>query len=479
MLPRKLVGRQGERRTLEAAMTSPDAELVAVYGRRRVGKTYLIREHFGPDICFELTGMHGAAFRVQLQNFAESFGRAFGVRPAVPTNWLEAFQLLIGTLKRRPSRKRKRVVFIDELPWLASRRSGFLAAFEQFWNSWASTRGDLVVVVCGSAASWMVQELLHARGGLHNRVTRHVRLEPLTLGESRDFLAARRISLDDYQLLELYMAFGGVPHYLKELSRGESAAQCIDRVCFARDGLLRQEFERVYTSLFDGAERHELVIRTLAKRRGGFTRNELLKAARLRSGGWITAVLNELEESGFVMRTAQFGLDKKDAVYRVADEHSLFHLYWIERHRGTAQGTWLRIRGTPAWRAWSGYSFEGVCLKHAGALRAALGIGGVHTEESTWRHRATGEGDGGAQIDLVIDRGDRCINLCEMKFSEAQFQVDKAYARALLSKRDVFRRATGTRKTLITTLVTTHGVKPNKHRAAVVDATIEMAALFR
>ena len=475
-----LVGRARERRLLAAAMESPEAELIAVYGRRRVGKTFLIRRHFEAELCFELTGMYGGAFKAQLQNFADALGMVAGasVRSgAPPASWGEAFGALARAMDRLPRRKRKRVVFIDELPWLATQRSGFLPAFEHFWNTWASRRPDLIVVVCGSAASWMVKHLLHARGGLHNRVTRHLRLEPFSLAETRAFLESRRVVLDDYQILELYMALGGIPHYLKEIERGESAAQCIDRVCFSRTGLLGREFSHVYASLFEEAERHELVVRSLAKRRGGLTRSELLAATGMKSGGWTTAVLEELEASGFTMRTPQFGRDKKDAVYRLADEHSLFHLHWIEKHRGRSEGAWLRIRGTPAWRAWSGYSFEGVCLKHAEQLRRALGIGGVQTEESTWRHRSDDDGDG-AQIDLVIDRKDRCINLCEMKFSEAEFVIDKAYARSLANKREAFRRLTGTSKSLFTTLVTTHGLAPTRHRDVAVDASLDASALF-
>jgi hypothetical protein len=250
-------------------------------------------------------------------------------------------------------------------------------------------------------------------------------------------------------------------------------------VCFAKDGLLRDEFDRVYASLFDASERHERIIRALATRRSGLTRNELLDVARLPTGGWTTDVLDELHASGFVMSVAQFGRAKKDAVYRVSDEPSLFHLSWIEKHRGRAEGTWLKTRGSPAWRAWSGYSFEGVCLKHADALRRALGIAGVQTEESTWRFRSEDESSSGAQIDLVIDRKDLCINLCEMKFAEDVFTIDAVYARVLVNKRETFKRVTQTRKSLFTTMVTTHGVAANKHRDAVVDVSVDASALFR
>ncbi len=476
----KLVGRDRERKTLAAAMGSSDPELVALYGRRRVGKTFLVREELGPDICFELTGMYRVPLGMQLRSFSLALGDALGrgIAPVVPQSWLEAFRQLRAMLEALPKRRRKRVVFLDEMPWLASRRSGFLSAFEHFWNSWASTRRELVVVVCGSAAAWMLNRLLRARGGLHNRVTRRIRLTPFMLTEARQLLATRRVELDTYQLLELYMAFGGVPHYLKEIERGESAAQCIDRVCFAPEGLLREEFGEVYASLFEKADRHQQIVRALATKRRGLTRNELLAATGLPTGGGTTTTLKELEASGFVMRTPQFGLKVKDEVYRLTDEHSLFHLFWIEKHRGRAEGVWIRKRRSPAWRAWSGYAFEGVCLKHAEALRRALGISGVETSESTWQRRPQDAGEQGAQIDLLIDRQDRCINLCEMKFCEGEFVVDKAYAQSLRNKREVFARATSTRKALFTTLVTTHGVRANRHRDAVVDRSVEVDSLL-
>lgn len=481
MVPRKrrIVGRERERKVLESAATSPEAELIAIYGRRRVGKTFLVREHFADDLCFELTGMYGVPLAKQLRNFAEALepSPAQGLRPVVPRDWIEAFTQLTSLLERLPRRGRKRVVFLDELPWLASRRSGFVPAFEHFWNSWASRRADLIVVVAGSAASWMVDHMVRARGGLHHRVTRQLRLDPFTLSEARGFLASQGVTLENYQTMELYMALGGIPHYLKEVSRGESPAQCIDRVCFSRDGLLHQELTHIYASLFDDAERHQLVVRALSSRRQGLSRTELLAATKLPTGGWVSNVLEDLEASGFVMRTPRFGLAKKDQLYRLSDEYSLFHLRWIEHHRGRAAGTWQRARGTPAWRAWSGYAFESVCLKHVDALRWALGIGAVQTEESTWRHAGRGE-DGGAQIDLVIDRKDGCINLCELKFAEGEFVIDRAYARTLREKREVFRRVTRTKKTLFTTLVTSHGIAENDHSREIVDASVTMDALF-
>lgn len=476
-----IVGRDRERRVLQASVDSREAELVAVHGRRRVGKTFLIREFFGERISFELTGVYRGSAQAQLRNFADALatGRDPVSPPSPPPDWQEAFRRLRIFVERSRGRKGKTVLFFDELPWLSSRRSGFLPAFEHFWNAWAVKQRDLVVVVCGSASAWMVQKVLNDKGGLHNRVTRRLRLEPFQLAEADAYLRSRGVHLSRYAVVELYAALGGVPYYLKQVDRGESPAVAIDRLCFAQGGALHDEFEKLYASLFEHAERHTKVIRTLASKRKGLTRSELIAAAALTTGGRASTLTDELIESGFVLRMPQFGRDAKDAVYRVIDEYSLFYLTFIESFRGRGTDVWRAKRGSPAWRAWSGYAFEGICMKHIASIKRALGIEAVETSESSWIHRPDAAAERGAQIDLVIDRKDATINLCEMKFSEAEFTVDKRYAAELVQKRDVFRRATRTKKSLFTTMVTTMGLRENDHSRSVVDKSLDLEALFR
>ncbi len=476
-----LVGRRHEQEILKEACDSREPELIAVYGRRRVGKTFLVRQFFGPAIVFELTGSHAGDMSTQLRAFATALTRATrSVAPlAPPADWPDAFLQLEFYLKSIPKRRQaKHVVFLDELPWLATRRSGFLEAFEHFWNSWASTRSNLAVVICGSSASWMLNKVVKQRGGLHNRVTRRIRLEPFTLGETQEYLNARNVELDRYQMVELYMAFGGVPLYLNQAKPGQSAAQCIDRACFTRDGLLRDEFLQLYTSLFEGAERHERIVRTLARKKRGLERNELLKAVNMPSGGTSTKILNELEESGFIMRTPRLGQKQRDALYRLADEYSLFYLSWIESSHSRSMGMWQRKRAGARFRAWSGLAYENICLKHTAEIKQTLGIAGVESEEASWFHRPVGPDDEGAQIDLVIDRADRSINLCEIKFSESEYVIDKAYGRKLEQKRDIFRRVTRTKKALFLTFITTYGVRNNTHAQRLGIQNVTMDALF-
>lgn len=476
-----LVARERERAVLQGALESADPELIAVYGRRRIGKTFLVRQFFGSSIAFEMTGSHAGDLTTQLGAFSAALARATGSSVALtpPRGWAEAFGQLEAYLRALPRRRRrKHVVFLDELPWLATRRSGFLSAFEHFWNGWASAQPWLVLVICGSSASWMINRIVKQRGGLHNRVTRRIRLDPFNLAETEQYLDARGVAVGRYQVLELYMAFGGVPHYLNQVQPGQSAAQSIDRACFARNGLLRDEFAELYAALFDRSERHEAVIRALARRRRGVLRSELLDAAGLLTGGTATKVLEELEESAFISRSASLGRKRRDAIYRLSDAYSLFYLQWIENHRGRTDGAWLRKRASSKYRAWSGLAFEAICLDHVPAIKRALGISGIESEDAPWSHRPVDEDDEGAQIDLVIDRADRSTNLCEMKFSESEFVIDKAYARDLERKREVFRRVTGTKNALFVTLVTTQGVRNNEHAQRLGVQVVTMDALF-
>ncbi len=468
-----LVGRRSERLTLVDALRSPEAELVAVYGRRRIGKTFLIREVYRDAICFELVGMHDVGVARQLRVFADALGLG-----SPPVDWQRAFEQLQAFVAARLARRRtKQVVFFDEVPWLASRRSGFLAAFEHFWNGWAVKQRKLVIVICGSAVSWMLHKVVRQRGGLHNRVTRRIRLEPFSLGEVEELLRSRRVEIGRYQVIELYMALGGVPQYLVQVRPGESAAEAIDRLCFARDGFLRTELADLYAGLFEKAERHEAVVRALAARRRGMTRAQLLAATGLGSGGAITKVLDELEQCGFVMQMPRLGHAKRDAVYWLADHYSLFFLRWIERHRGGARGAWPRRRASPAWRAWSGLAFEAICLRHIEPIKRGLGIAGIETVEGAWARPPAGDRDGG-QIDLVIDRADRSANLCEMKFSESEFVIDKAYARELEHKREAYREAFGNRRATFLTLITTYGIRANDHAQRLGVRSLTMDALF-
>lgn len=472
-----LIGRIAEKKILSEMLVSPSSELLAVFGRRRVGKTFLIRSVFQKQLIFELSGVHDANAAEQLLNFSKAIAAALGSQLplAVPKNWTEAFWQL-REFASPIIKKRKAVIFFDEFPWLSSHKSGFLSAFEYFWNQWASQQPNLIVAICGSAASWMIKKVVNSKGGLHNRLTRKIRLLPFTLYETEQYLKSNNIHIDRYQILTIFMAMGGVPHYLKELKKGESATQAIDRLFFTKDGLLSTEFANLYRSLFENADRHISVVKALADKPSGLTRNEIIDTCNLQSGGTTSLLLEELVESGFITPMLPFQKNANKSIYKLSDEYSLFYLKFIEHSRATGAGTWLKKSSGSSWRSWSGYAFEGICLKHTDHIKQALGISGVFTETSAWRHAPrTGNG---AQIDLLLDRQDNIISICEMKFSNTEFIIDKAYATELQQKLDVFRRESKTKKTLFLSMVTTYGVKNNVYAIGLVQNQVTMDDLF-
>jgi hypothetical protein len=473
-----VTGRIPEQAILVSRLASPESELIAIYGRRRVGKTFLVRTFCKNSIVFEFTGIHEASMKVQLENFSQALRQATKsvVALRVPLSWLEAFGMLDGFLDSLAPDK-PAVIFLDEFPWIDTHKSGFLSAFDHWWNASASRKAHLKVIISGSAASWMIDKIINNRGGLHNRVTQTIRLLPFTLQETQVYLQRKGIVLDHFSLIQLYMAIGGIPYYLRNIKPGESMAQIIDRLCFAKDGPLKNEFHNLYKSLFAHSENHERVIRTLAAKGMGLNRNEIIKACGFSSGGSTSRILQELEESGFITPYIPFQKQANDSLYKLSDEYSLFYLKFIEHARDIAPGAWLRKFGSPAYISWSGFSFESVCQKHVLQIRRKLGIEGVLTSVSTWRHVADEEGPG-AQIDLLLDRQDRAINICEMKFSSDEFLIDKKYAAELDQKVSVFRRETQTKKTIFPTLVTTYGARKNEHYLGRIQAEVGMEDLF-
>ncbi len=468
----ELVGRKEELALLRSALESRRPELVVVYGRRRIGKTFLIRHAFRDRISFEFTGMHRANLKDQLKNFHLALS-AKRKRTPMPADWLEAFDMLADHLDRLRT-KRKKVLFIDEFPWLDGRRSRFLPAFSNFWNSYASKRKDLVVVICGSAASYMINAIINDRGGLHNRITRRIHLQPFGLHDTEQLLRRNKVRLTRYDILQLYMAMGGAPHYLQMVEPGESVSAAIDRLCFSRNGFLRGEFANVFASLFERADNHEAIVRALAGVRKGLTRNEILKRSGVRSGGTLTKTLMELEHSGFIDHYAPYR-GVKDPLYRLTDEYALFYLKYVEGTRPSRSGIWMKLARQSSFITWAGFCFETICMKHVDRIKEGLGISGIHAVEGSWIGRSEWQG---AQVDLLIDRDDNVITLCETKFTSGPFRIDKRYAEELARKVRTFITETGTRKSVFLTFITTYGLETNAHTTQHVQAALDMSVLF-
>ncbi len=471
-----LIGRSAEVEIMQDLLKSTSPEMLAMYGRRRVGKTYLIQTVYKDQLVFECSGLQQGTLAMQLRNFWLSFVRNTSPEfyMQTPSTWLEAFEMLGHYLKEIRGQK-KYVIFLDELPWFDTARSGFMAALANFWNVWGVKNPRLILVLCGSAASWMISHILHNRGGLHNRVTRKIRLLPFNLKETKQYLKHRHIILQDYDLIQLYMAIGGVPYYLNLVRPGKSVAQIIQLLFFDKQAQLRDEFEMLFASLFSNYEQHVKVVKALASSNYGLTRNQILAKSGEQSSGSFTQYLTELEASGFIMAIQPFQNKKKEVIYRLNDELSLFYLRFLSRRK---IADWLTMATQQSYKIWCGLAFENVCLKHIDQIETALGIHGIATEVSSFISVGKDQAEG-VQIDMIIDRADNCINLCEMKFYSTSLDISKSYSQDLKRKMELFKTYTQTRKNIFITLVTTFGVKRNANMLSAVTNTIEIEALFK
>ena len=467
-----LIGRKEELKKLHSYLNSRKSEFVAVYGRRRVGKTFLIRKAYNNDFAFQLTGLANVSMKHQLSQFHAAltkYAAKSNWQPAPASDWFIAFRQLADYLEKLPSEEKK-VVFLDELPWLDTKNSKFLSGLEHFWNSWASARDDIVLIVCGSAAAWMLNHLIKNRGGLHNRITDRIKLIPFTLTETEAFLQEKNAVYNRYQILLLYMAFGGIPFYLDYIGPDKSAMQNINDLCFHSDAPFRLEYESLYASLFRKHERHMAIIEALSTKGKGLSRKEIIQRTKLTDGGGLTRILKELEESNFIRLYKAFGKKKNEGLYQLVDLYSLFYLRFIKHTDEDDENFWLNTIETPGFFSWAGNAFEMVCLHHIHQIKKGLGISGVQTSVSSWHSPK-------AQVDLVIDRKDQVINLCEMKFSIHPFTINKKYVESLRNKLGTFRQITRTKKALFLTFITTYGIEQNKY-SGLVRNELKMDILF-
>lgn len=473
----KLISREEEKKRLIMALESNKPELIALIGRRRVGKTFLVRKSYEERIKLEVTGLQNNNQKAQLRNFMISM-HAHGLNTESgkqPENWLDAFFLLTQQLERLDLRE-KYVVFFDELPWLAGKRSDFISGFSYFWNSWASKQ-HIVAVICGSATSWMIEKVINDRGGLHNRITDILHLFPFTLKQTEELLASKHINYPRYQILLLYMTLGGIPMYLDFVRKDLSAIQNINALCFNESGFLYDEFNRLFPALFDRYERHVGIVKALSSKQKGLTRVEILNITGLPNGGSFSKTLKELQQSGFIKAFSGMGKKKKDTLYRLTDSYSLFYLNQIEPNKDSQSLDFKQLFLTPSFKSWSGYAYENVCFSHIPQIKMKLGISGVLTKIFSYISKPV-DGLPGTQIDLLIDRMDHAIHICEVKFSQNDYILDKKTAENIRQKQAVFQYNSKTKKHFFTTFITTFGLVENKWKTEMVDQSLTMDDLF-
>lgn len=482
-----IIGREREIQFLEKIFTSSKAEFVAVYGRRRAGKTYLIREFFKrKGFYLEFTGVKDGHKREQLMRFTETLAKKFypGIDLKQPLTWHAALELLSSELEKLPKSK-KIILFFDELPWMATKKSGLIQALDYFWNTRWSQWRKLKLIVCGSAASWMLDHLINAKGGLYNRLTHTLKLLPFNLLQTKKFLESRGINLKPAQILDIYLVMGGIPHYLEQIEKSKSVIQNINAICFQTDGILYNEFSRLFPALFDNPELCMRIMRSIARHHYGISKEMLVKEVGKTSGGRFDKRLEELEASGFIQSFVPYGHKKRNQFFRVTDEYTLFYLDWIaefaEQRVLTLKNKsyWASVSNTPAWYNWAGYAFENFCLKHIDNIITALDIDNIPCKVGSWQYiPARKSSELGAQIDLLFDRADNMITLCEIKYSSKPFTVDKVYAQNLKNKIEVFERHFHTNKQINLVLITPGGLKPSIWSAELIHQTLNLVNLF-
>lgn len=466
-----IIGRENEKKQLQRIYDSGKSEFVAVCGRRRVGKTFLIREFFEDEMVFQTAGLANEKTAQQIKSFyTDLVDHGLQPQKEIPKDWIDVFSLLRTLIKQSDSPRK--VILLDELPWMDTPRSKFISALEHFWNSWASARRDIVLVVCGSATSWMMDKLINNHGGLYNRLTHKIFLRQFTLLECEDFLVSRGHRLSRYEIAECYMIFGGVPYYLDLLDKDKSLSQNIDNLFFKPKALLSREFPNLYAALFKNSEGYITVVSALCKKRSGLSRKEIIETTGMKSGKGVTTILDNLESCGFIRSYGQYGESRKSGViYQLVDFFTLFYFNFIIKKQIYS---WSDLQGKAIFYSWAGLSFEILAIQHIFQIKKQLGISGVNSREYTWRCEDENKG---AQIDLVIERADNTVNLCEMKFSVGQFSIDKDYESNLRNKLSKFVEHTKMKKSIQLTLITTYGLKGNQY-SGVASNQIKLDDMF-
>ncbi len=471
-----LIGRIKEQRELMEAYRATESKFVVVYGRRRVGKTYLVRQTFKDQFTFAHSGQANAKLNEQLFGWCASLKDAGMAVVTWPKSWLEAFELLKEHI--RTSTAKKKVIFIDELPWLDTPKSRFVNALEFFWNGWASARDDVLLIVCGSATSWIVNKIFKNHGGLHNRVTNQIYLKPFTLNECEKYMRSLNLNFSRLDVLEGYMVMGGIPYYWSLLKAGDSLAQNIDKLFFADKGKLRYEFNELYHSLFRYPEKYIAIVQALGKNSAGLTRDEIITKAKIENGGNLSKQLEDLEHCGFIQYVNTPSNKKYRGVYKLTDNFTLFYFKYMCENSINDESFWTNNYNSSVRLSWVGIAFERVCFQHIRQIKEALQIGGVLSNVYYLNIKNRSGYGNGTQIDMIIDRNDNTINLCEMKFSNKAFTIDKDYHHNLMNKVDCIQEYTSHNKTIILTMITTYGIKHNGYWN-IVQKEVTMNDLFK
>jgi uncharacterized protein len=471
-----MIGRKEQIKTLNHLLNTSQSEFIAITGRRRVGKTYLIDTTYEKSICFRVSGIQDGNLQKQIVNFMTKLSEVSKKKYPIVANWQDAFQHLKLYCKSI-SRKGKLVIFFDELPWMNTPKSGFLQLLGHFWNDYLSKEKKFVLVVCGSASSWITKKIINDKGGLHNRLTEIMRLQPFTIKETKEYFLSKNLNFSEQTITLLYMVMGGIPYYLNLVKKGESINTTIERICFEQGGILRNEYDNLFKALFFNAVGHEAIVSALAKSKLGLTREQIITKSKVASGGPYNRVMEDLILSGFITEDNLFEKKKRGSIYRLTDEYTIFYHRFIKPNAKYSKGMWGNIANSQSYKIWCGNAFETLCMKHITELKTSLGIANVFTQFFSF-HQVGNKDNKGFQIDLIIDRKDNTIHLCEMKFYASEFVINKNYAQDLRARKQKFIEQTNTKKHIELTFITNHPIKENQYSLELIDQNIILSDFF-
>ena len=470
-----IIGRQAEIKRLTASVNSSRAEFIALYGRRRVGKTFLINQMFRNQFAFKMTGVIEGSLKDQFTAFADAMNDYGFDMPEQPKDWMKAFIMLKNALKQKVNSGERCVIFIDELPALDAENSNVAGAIGYFWNNWASQYDNIIFIICGSATSWMITNVIDSKGGLHDRITVEMPIHPFTLKETEQYLEDKQFVWNRQMILQTYMVFGGIPYYLSLLDSEESLVQNVDRLFFSQDIQMRREFRRLFNTLYKNPDRYIDIIKALSKSRRGLTREEIAEVLKSANNGHLGKRLEDLVYCDLIRKNIvrEKKIKRKDAIYQLCDFFSLFYLTFIDRAEVEHQ-YWAHHINTPEVNSWMGLTYERICMAHIGQIKHALRIDAISTLNYSWRSKTTSPA---AQIDIVIERADKIVNICEVKYCHDEYNLDKEEYDKICKRKNTFIQETGLRHTPWITMITTEGVAQGKY-SEMIQSQVKLDDLF-
>ncbi|KIM11436.1 MAG: hypothetical protein KU38_06480 [Sulfurovum sp. FS08-3] len=471
------VARENELKTLGSLLKVDKSSLCVVYGRRRIGKTETIRYFIKSNNlqALEITGVYKEAKKNQIKSFVRAINR-FGLQKSETSNlplndWGDAFYLLEDTIEKL-QRKEKKVIFLDEFPWLDSAKSGFFEAFSHFWNNFCTNRDDLLVIVCGSAASYMMNKIIKNKKTLHNRIAQKISLNSFDLKDAKRLIDSKGCHYSNKSIVDIYMALGGVAKYLDDIDCSLTPNENLQNMCFSKDGILVNEYEDLYESLFERATIHRKIMNLLALKWSGYSQKEVAILLKT-SPSSVTIPLKELEISGFISSMTKFGQKSRDKVYRATDCFSYFHNKWMK----DINNDWNTIFLSQSYKSWAGFAFENICHIHTDTIKNILGISGVATQTHYWNYKSENESGSGAQIDRMLEytNGSKNIDIIECKYHNSEYTITKEYRDELINKLNIFNQQTNNRYNIRLIFITANGLVKNQYYNEIVhkELTIE------